>query len=165
MQNIATYTETLATIIYEQSNRMPLWIVDDIVINPDTLKVEAFIVKNSFFKTPMILNSSSVPPWWKDMYVPEYSLKEIKDTVIAKKILEDWIWIIWNKVVNEQWVYIWNVVDMTFSKTTSEWISLIVKKSLFWLIYIWKWIDITKKDIIDIKKDKIIVRDLKFVRG
>lgn len=165
MQKYLSYQNTVWTIVFDENTRIPLWIVDDIIINPDNLKVEAFIIKDSFFKEPRILNTSSIPSWWKDIFVSENSLREIKDTILPKKILESEIWIIWKKVESEQWEKVWIVVDLFYTKTTYQWISIAIKPSFLWLFYIWKQREIQKKDIIDIKKDKIIIRDIRVLKA
>ena len=159
MKNFS-YQDTIGTIVFDQDNRMPLWVVDDLVINPDNLKIESLIIKNSFFKKPKILNTSSIPSWWKDIFVPSYSIKEIEKTIITKTILEKEIWIIWNKVENERWDKIWIVTDLFYTKNTFQWISIFVKPYLLWLIPIWKWREISRKNIIDVNQNKIIIKDV-----
>jgi len=164
MTNIS-YQNAVWTIIFDENNRMPLWIVDDIIINPDNLKVEALIIKSSLFKNSKIINTSSIKSWWKNIYVSSYSLKEIENSIVAKMILEKEIWIIWNKVKDESWKIIWTVTNFFFNKRTFQWISILVKCSFLWLFSFWKWREIWKKDILDIKKENIIVRNLKLVKA
>ena len=160
-----TYWHTIGTIIFDENNRLPLWVVDDLVINPDNLKVESYIVKDSFFKDPKIISTSSIPDWWKDIYTSSYSIKEIDKSIVSKKILEKEIWIIWNSVENEQWKSIWTVVDLQYSKTTYQWLSIIIKQSFFWLFFYWKELEINRENIIDVKKDKIIIKDLALAKA
>ena len=164
MNKFLSYQNVMQTFVFDQDNRMPLWVVDDLIINTNNLKVEAFVVKDSLFKAPKILSTASVPNWWKDIYISAYSLKEIEKTTISKQILEKWIWVIWNKVEDEQWQTLWMVTDLYFSKNTYQWISIMFKPFLMGLIPIWKWREITKKNIIDIKKDKIIIRDVNLAK-
>ncbi len=163
--NTLSYQNAIWTIIFDETTRMPLWIVDDLIINPDTFKVEFLIIKSSFFKTPQIINSSSVKSWWKNIYLSSYSLKEIESNVVAKNILEKEIWIIWNKVIDENWKNIWIVTDFFFNKSTFSWISIFVKSSFYWILYFWKWKEILKKDINDVTKNAIIIKNLKTVKA
>lgn len=163
--NQISYQNAIWTIIFDETNRMPLWIVDDLVINPDTFKIESLIIKNSFFKRSQIINSSSVPSWWKNIYVSSYSIKEIESNIITKNILEKQIWIVWNKVIDETWKNIWTVTDVFFNKTNFEWISILVKPSFLWMFYFWKWREIMKKDIVDVTIDGIVVKNLKLVKA
>lgn len=165
MQKYLLYTDTIWTIVFDENTRIPLWIVDDLIINTDNLKIEAFIVKDSFFREPKVLHTSSVLSWWKDIFVSEHSLRDIKDTIIPKKILENWIWIIWKRVEDEQWEKIWVVVDLSYTNTTYQWISLFIQTSIFWLFYIWKKREIQRKDIIDINKEKIIIKNLRILKA
>ena len=164
MNNIS-YQNAIWTIIFDEENRMPLWMVDDIIINTTTFKVEALIVKNSFFKRSKMINTSSIISWWKDIYASSYSIKDIESSAVVKTILTKQVWIIWNNVEDETWKNMGQVIDFLFTRTTFQWISIIIKQSFFWLFYYWKSLDIGKKDVVDVTKDKIVVKNLKFVKA
>lgn len=165
MPKYLSYQNTVWTIVFDENTRIPLWVVDDIIINPDNLKIEAFIIKDSLFNEPKILNTASVPSWWKNIFVSGNSLREIKDTIVPRKILENWIWVIWKRVEDELWQKVWVVIDLNYTRNTYQWTSLIIKFSLFWLFYIWKQREILKKDIIDIKKEKIIIKNIRILKA
>jgi len=159
-----TYKKTVWTFVFNEDTREPLWVVNDLVINPNNLKIEAFIIKDSFFKDPKILESKSSKRWGKDIFISYNSIKTINDTENIKKILLKEIWIIWNKVLNESWVYIWHVRDLVFNWDNLQWISLVVQKSFFWLFFYWKELLIWTKSVINIKKDWIIIKNINLIK-
>lgn len=150
------YKETIWTFIFEEIEREPLWFVSDLIINPNNLKVEWILFKDSFFKEPKLLEINSLAHWWKDISISEDSIKKIGEIKEIKTILLKEIWIIWKKVSTESWEYIWTVKDFIFNWDNFQWINLVVQKSFFWLFFYWKEILIWKKRVINIEKEIII---------
>lgn len=159
-----SYLNTIGSFVFDELNRMPLWVVDDLIINPDNLKVEAFLIKDGFFTPPKVLSTGSISTFWKDIFVSAYCLKEIEASPVVKNILLRWIWVIYNKVLNEKWDYIGIVKDLMFTRNTFQWISIIVRPYLLGFFPNWPYRDISRKNIIDINKEKIIIKDKSIVK-
>lgn len=165
MKNNKTYWKTIWTFIFDEETREPLWIVDDLVINPNNLSIEALIVKNSFFKSPKILRTEFLNNLlWKDIFINIKKIENIEKTENIKNILLKKVWIIWNKVINESWDYIWHVKDLIFNWETFQWITLVVQKSFLWIFFYWKEFLIWNKSIIKIEKDWILIKDVNLVK-
>ena len=163
MKKIDNYRDSIWKLFLDENSRTPLWVLDDFIINYKDLKIEWFIIKNSFFTDSKVLKSIS--RWWENLFVSEKSIKDLWFYEKVKKLLIEWNSIIWKKVVSETWENLWNVYNFIFSTSSFVWISIVIKKSFFWLFFYWKERIIPKNEILEIKKNEIIINNKELVKA
>lgn len=157
MKNIDNYKKSIWKYFLNESDRFPIWVLDDFVIDSKNLNIEWFIVKDSLFSDAKVVKYSALSRWWENLFISESDLKSLDFYEKIKNILIEWNSIIRKKVFSETGELIWRVFNYVFSTNSFAWISIIVRKSFFGLFFYWSERIISKKDILDINKDWIII--------
>lgn len=164
-KNTDNYRNSVWKLFLDEDARFPLWILDDFVINPKDLKIEWFLIKNSIFWDSKVVKSSFVNRWSEDLFISEKNVKDLWFHEKIKDILIEWNWMIWKKVVTETGEVIWKVYNLVFSNSSFIWLSIVVRKNFFGLFFYWKERIISKKNILDINKDNILVKAVELVKA
>lgn len=150
------YRQTIGLPIISHSGQ-PLSRVREVIINPDTGKIAGFFVMNGQNKViapidivswdnVIIVNDSDDIIESDDVHSIREALK--KDTRIFKK-----------KVFTKSGHALGKVLDFAMNSQFFEITSLVVAKSFFSIAF-WDKKIVSAKDIIEIRPDKIIVKDL-----
>lgn len=164
-KNTDNYRDSIWKLFLDENNRFPIWVLDDFVINSKDLKIEWFLIKDWIFNDSKVIKSSFVSRWSEDLFISKKDIKDLWYYDWIKNILIEWNSVIWKKVVSETWDVIWRVYNLIFSKSSFIWLSIVVRKSFFWLFFYWKERIISKKNILDINKDEIIIKDKALVKA
>jgi len=155
--NIDNYRDSVWKLFLDENDRFPLWILDDFVINSRDLKIEWFLIRDWFFKDSKVVKKTSVDRWSDILYVKRNSIKSLNFFENIKNILIEWNWIIWKKVVSETGESLWRVCNLVFSTSSFIWLSIVVRKNFFGLFFYWKERIVSRKNILDINKNEIVV--------
>lgn len=158
-KNIDNYKNSIWKFFFDEDSRLPLWILDDFVINYKDLKIEWFLIRDWFFNNSRIIKTSLINRRWESLFVSENSIKDLGFYKNIKNLLIEWNSIIWKKVVDETGENIWRVFNLVFSTSSFFWLSIIIRKSFFWLFFYWKERIISKKNILDINQKEIIIKN------
>lgn len=164
-KNTDNYQDSIWRLFLDEDNRFPIWVLDDFVINPKDLKIEWFLIRDWFFNDSRVIKSSFVNRWSEDLFVSKKYIKKLWFYDKIKNILIEWNSIIWKNVVNEAGETIWKVYNLIFSNSSFFWLSIVVKKSFFGLFFYWEEKIISKKNILDINLDAIIIKDKALVKA
>ena len=164
-KNTDNYRDSIWKLFLDENNRFPIWVLDDFVINSKDLKIEWFLIKDWIFNDSKVIKSSFVSRWSEDLFISKKDIKDLWYYDWIKNILIEWNSVIWKKVVSETWDVIWRVYNLIFSKSSFIWLSIVVRKSFFWLFFYWKERIISKKNILDINKNEIIIKDKALVKA
>lgn len=161
IKNTDSFRETIwLKAFFDENTRLPLWVLSDIVIDAKNLKIEWFIVQMSlFWNNSKVVKPSAISRWSGDLFVSESAIKPLDYYDSVKKILIEQNSILRKKVLSESGENIWKVYDFIFSTASFSCLSIVVRKNFFGLFFYWKERIISKKHILDINKDAIIVKD------
>ena len=165
MKNIDNYRNSISKYFLNESDRFPLWVLDDFVIDPKNLNIEWFLLKDWFFGDSKVVKYSAFSRWWENLFISESDVKKLDFYEKIKNILIEWNSIIRKKVFSETGELIWRVFNYVFSTNSFSWISIIVRKSFFWLFFYWSERIISKKDILDVNQDWIIIVNKKLAKA
>jgi len=163
-KNIDNYNNSMWKMFLDEKTRFPLWVLDDFVIDSKNLKIEWFLIRNWFFNELKVIKSFNVNRWSEDLFVSWDSIKELWFYDQIKNILIKWNSVIWKKVVTETWETIWRVYNLIFSNSSFIWLSIVVRKSFFWLFFYWKDRIISKKNILNINLNEVVIRDKSIIK-
>lgn len=110
------YRKILGTHIVHQTEGSVLALVNDIIIHPDTGKVEAFWVKSiSIPIANAILRVDDILEWKKNIYVrDERAITDPADIIRVSEILSRNTFFIGNQVKSESGQYLGKVYDLSF---------------------------------------------------
>lgn len=138
-----------------------LALVRDIIINPDTGKIEAFWVKplNLPVKNAILL-ADSILEWKKNIYInDERELAEADDIIKISEILSRNTQFIQNIAINESEDVLGRVVDVDFDTDKLYLKSIYVEKSILGLFKLSSRI-FSYDSIIKVMPEYILVKDL-----
>jgi len=164
-KNTDSYQNSVWKLFLDENDRFPIGILDDFVINPKNLKIDWFLVRNWFLNDSKIIKASMVNRWWDVLFISSKNIKSLSFYENIKNILIEWNSVIWKKVVSETGESMWRVYDLIFSNSSFVWFSIIVKKSFFGLFFYWKERIVSKKNILDINLEKIVVRNESLIKA
>jgi uncharacterized protein YrrD len=156
------YTKILGTLVFDENGSRPLTSIKNAVVDPSTGKLCAFEVSHGKNK---IIASIDVLKW--DRFIKVHNIDSIidaDDVLLVDRVLKENIKIYKNKVVTKNGDYLGRVFDFTLDSNDFVLKNIYVAKDFWGMIKYDKRI-INKKNIIEILKDKIIVKeDACFVR-
>ena len=130
---IRTYSQIIGTPILSHEDGRAIALLQDVIINPDTGKLEGFWVKP--LTLPMgnaIIQNSSILEWKKNIYInDEREITEPEDIIKISEILEMNTLIIGNRVKNESGDELGSVHDLDFDTEKLYLRNLYTQKAFF----------------------------------
>lgn len=149
------YSQIIGLMILT-SNGETVSLIREIVIDPNTGKVEGFLVG---LKGDKVLLSNDILSFTSSVQIhDEDEIINSHEVIKIKKILEQNTPILKNKVEAENGLYLGKVVDFTINTKMFVLTKIVVAKLLFGIFPYSEKI-IVHNDILEIKKDKIIVKN------
>ena len=130
--------------------------VDDLLIHPDTGKIEGFYVQvpRFLYSETFFLTSVDVVRFGTHVYVSDFeSLCQPDDIVRVQEILEDDRRILWQKIVTESGVKLGRCMDVQFNTESMRCEWLFPRKWGHW------GVALPLSEIVEVQPEKIIVRD------
>lgn len=148
------YTQTIGQPVVTEHGHI-VGRVFDMIINPDTGKIVAFVLGPTGQK---IVSPIDVLAWNSALIInDEESILEPDDIQIVSKIIEKNIHIRGTKVFTKSGEYVGKVGDIAFNTKTFMLTVLLIGKSFLGFYYDKK--NVAHKDIIQITGEKIIIKD------
>lgn len=113
---IKSYQQIIGTPVVRHSDGELLALINDVIINPDTGKIEAFWVKPATIPVSnAVLKSDAITDWKKKVYIQsENEIVEAEDVIRISEILSKNTYFIGNTVKNEAGDFIGTVYDLDF---------------------------------------------------
>ena len=151
----ALFSRSIGLPIVDQHSHLVVGRLSDIIIDTETGKIIAFALLRGQIVVPL-----DIIEWRPDHLVISDMdhIVHADDVVRIQAVLQRHIPVFANRVVTEADEYIGRVVDMVFNTKTFELKNLFVAK--LFLIFKYDHRIISVKNIIEIKKEKIIVKDI-----
>ncbi|PIZ73998.1 hypothetical protein COY07_01195 [Candidatus Peregrinibacteria bacterium CG_4_10_14_0_2_um_filter_43_11] len=162
---IKLYQNNIGTAILRFEDGYPVAFMKDMIVDPDTGKIEAFWVKPTrHFLSYAIIQTQDIVEWKKNIYVKnEDVLVDPVDVIKISNILSQKREVIGNEVRTESGVSLGHVVDIDFDVQYYYLRNLYVQKRLLGLWSYQKRI-LNYETIIEIFPEYILVKDKKQVR-
>lgn len=153
------FTKILQTPIVEHQTGQKLAEVYDLIIDPETGKLEAFWIKqNAFSGNDKILSINDVLEWKIKIYIQDEDVFIAPEEIIKiKSILEKEIPIFMHKVKTLSGTKIGRVIDIFFEPITNQIIQIQTAKFFFGFKYEKRLISYS--EIYEITKEAIILKD------
>lgn len=133
---IAFFSQIIGAPVLSHESGELLALVRDIIINPDTGKIEAFWVKPLTLPIAnAVIKSDSIIEWKKNIYIKdEREIAEASDIIRLSEILSRNAFFIDNCTQNEDGVNLGDVYDLDFDVTKLYLKNIYTQKSflLFW---------------------------------
>lgn len=128
---IKTYRQIIGTPIVRQEDGAILALIQDIIIHPDTGKIEAFWVKALALPIPnAIIQTESILEWKKNIYIKdEREIADPEDIIKVSEILSRNTLFIRNQVKNEAGKIYGKIYDLDFNVDKLYLRNLYVQKS------------------------------------
>ena len=157
---IRDYRKIIGNRVVHHDDGTVLALVQDIVIHPDTGKVEAFWVKPLFFPiSNAILQSGLILEWKKNIYVRDESvIADPADIIKITEILSRNTLFIGNVVKNESGEIVGTVYDLAFDDQKFYLRTLYVQKSFLGFKYSSRMF--SYDNIIKVLPEYILVKDI-----
>ncbi|MBU0667497.1 PRC-barrel domain-containing protein [Patescibacteria group bacterium] len=150
------YRQTIGSPVVTRSGET-LTIVRDIIFDHETGKIVGFLVTKG---KNLAVTPIDILRWNKSIFIHDRNdIVEIEEVVKLHRAVEKNISIYNKKVFTKSGDYTGKVIDYGMHGTFFELTCLIVAKSFLGLIF-WDRKIISAKDIIEVQKDRIIVKDL-----
>ncbi len=151
-----SYSKIIGTSVFNDSTR-PITTVKDLIIDPETGKILAFVVN---INKKLIITPLDVLSWGESIKVHNgESIINANEVLRVENVLKNQIKVMSNKVYTKNDEYLGKVIDFSVDNKSYLLKSLYVAKGILGLLRYQSRI-IPYKDIIEIKKDKIIVKDV-----
>jgi len=151
-----SYSKIIGTSVFNDSTR-PITTVKDLIIDPETGKILAFVVN---INKKLIITPLDVLSWGESIKVHNgEAIINANEVLRVENVLKNQIKVISNKVYTKNDEYLGKVIDFSVDNKSYLLKSLYVAKGILGLLRYQSRI-IPYKDIIEIKKDKIIVKDV-----
>lgn len=153
------YSHILGSSIVRYQDGLVIGKVSDIIIDPDSGKIEALIIQSArFFSQKKILLPQDIIEWKIHIYVHDKDVFALpKDIVRIEKLLKKDIRLIKNRVIAKNKEYLGKVVDFSFSTETFDLHQIFSAKSFLGIHYDKRVI--AANEIIEIKKTHITVKN------
>lgn len=154
------YQNSIGTAIVDFNTGDLLGLVKDFIINSSNGLIEGLWIKPLFATNAdyLVLQKSSIIKWGKSIHIKnESEMGEPEDFLKLRSTLEKNILIIGNRVKNKEGSLIGLVQDLIFNDQTLKVKKILVQKQF--LIFKWSTRIIGANEIIEIKKDCIIIND------
>jgi len=150
------YRQTIGSLVITRSGET-IASIRDIIINHENGKIIGFLVNRG---QNLAITPIDIIRWNKSILVQDDSdIIEIEDVIKLAQAVENNIPIYNKKVFTKNGDYVGKVIDYGMNSTFYELSCLIVAKSFLGII-IWDKKIISAKDIIEVQKNRIIVKDL-----
>ncbi len=150
------YLNTIGKEIIEEKTGKVLAYINDLIFDTENGKIISVLLSNDKF-----LYYNNISDWKVRIYAKSDVLfQDIGDLPDVKKILEDEISILGNTVVDEDGIFLGYCEDIVFDEKMGILNSIIVRKYFLAIIPLKKKI-ISSSEIIEIKKEGIIVKNTK----
>lgn len=131
--------------------------VRDVLLNTDTGKVMGFFVMGGATK---VITPTDILEWDDALVIHDQDdIVETEEVINVQKAIEKNMKIMKKNVYVKSGEYIGKVLDFGINDQFYELTAIIVAKSFLGLV-LWDRKIISAKDIIEVKKDRIIVKDL-----
>ena len=157
---IKDYKSIIGIPILNFNDGNPLAILKDVIIDPDTGKIEAFWVKPlTIFASNAVIQSQDIVEWKKNIYIKNDSvITDPADIIKISDILSKATYIIENRVQNEEGELYGKVYNIDFDTKTYYLKQIYVQQSILGLINFSKRI-FPFDSIIEVLPEVIIVSD------
>lgn len=150
------YTQTVGSPVLTASGMIAGKIIE-IVIEPETGAVTGFLLAP---RGQQVVSPSDIIFWQDNLFIQdEDDILETHEIIKVKEILNKGIPIMRNKVYTKKGVFIGKVYDIGLNPKLFVMTKLAVAKNIFGLFPFDEKI-IAHGDILEIKKDRIIIKDL-----
>ena len=151
-----SYSKIIGTPIFNDNTR-PLTTVRDLIIDPATGKILAFVVN---INKKLIVTPLDVLSWGENIKVHNGdAIIDANEVLRVENVLKNQIKVLSNKVYTKNGEYLGKVIDYSVDNKSYLLKNLFISKGFLGLIRYQSRI-IPYKDIIEIKRDKIIIRDI-----
>ena len=157
---IQTYSQIVGTFVIREEDGQILALIQDIIINPDTGKIEAFWVKPAALPfSNAIIKSESIIKWGKKIHVQsENDIAEAEDVIKISEILSQNIYFIGNIAQNEAGEVLGKIYDLDFD-TKKMYLRQIYSEKRF-LIFSYNQRIFSYDAILKVTPDHILVKDI-----
>ncbi|MBU0577321.1 PRC-barrel domain-containing protein [Patescibacteria group bacterium] len=157
---INDYKSIIGTPILDFDDGNPLAMLKDVIIDPDTGKIEAFWVKPlTILASDAVIQSQDIVEWKKNIYVKDDSvIADPADIIRISDILSRATYIIGNRVQNEEGEFYGRVYNIDFDTETFYLKQIYVEKSILGLISLGRRI-FSFDSIVEVLPGSIIVKD------
>ncbi len=151
-----SYSKIIGTAVFNDGLR-PITTVKDLIIDPETAKILAFVVN---INKKLIIAPLDILSWEESIKVHNGEvIIEATEVLRIENVLNSQITVLNNKVYTKNGEYLGKVIDFSVDDQSYLLKSLYVAKGILGLLRYQSRI-ISYKDIIEIKKDKIIVKEV-----
>lgn len=160
MQRI--FTHVLGNSVVRYQDGVHLAKVQDVLINPNSGKIEALFVRTEgILSTRKVLLPQDIVEWKLNVYVhDDKAFADPNEVVRVEKLIKKNIPIFGNRVETKDGEYLGKVADFGFDTKVMQLLNLYVVKSFMYFFSIERRV-IPYKEIVEITKDKIIVKKSK----
>lgn len=154
------YQKIIGTHIIHQTEGAVLAVVSDIIIHPDTGKVEAFWVKSvSVPIANAIVRVDDILEWKKNIYVrDERAIVDPADIIKISDTLSRNTFFIGNRVKNKAGEYLGRVYDLSFDDKNFSIKQIFTQKTF--LLFAFESRIFSYKSIIEVLPEYITVKDI-----
>jgi len=134
---IRSYRQIVGNPILSHEDGVLLALIQDVIIHPDTGKIEAFWVKPLTLPIKnAVLQSSSILEWKKNIYIKdEREIAEPEDIIKISEIFSRNTFFVGNQVKNESEEFLGKVCDLDFDTKKFYLKNLYTQKSFFGFRY------------------------------
>ncbi len=148
------YSKIIGSFVYNEA-LMPFAVVKNVLVDPETGKLSAFKVSGGPDKVIIPIDILR----WKEVLIVEGadSIVDSSDIVAVDRVLKSGIKIYKNNVVAKTGEYVGRVYNFTLDSDSFALKNLYVAKS-FWGIFKCDKRIISSKEIVEILKDKIVIK-------
>ncbi|MBU1017980.1 hypothetical protein KKA33_03040 [Patescibacteria group bacterium] len=157
---IRTHSQIIGNPVLREEDGEPVALLQDMIIHPDTGKIEGFWVKPLMLPVNnAVIPSESILEWKKNVYIKdEREIAEPEDIIKITEILSRDILFTGNQVKNEAGVTIGRVFDLDFDTEKLYLRNLYTEKSF--LVFKYNQRIFNYDTIIQVTPDYIVVQEL-----
>ncbi|MBN2096431.1 hypothetical protein JW752_03470 [Candidatus Peregrinibacteria bacterium] len=157
---IRTYSQIIGNPVLREGDGEPAALLQDIIIHPDTGKIEGFWVKSLILPVNnAVIPSESILEWKKNVYIKdEREIAEPGDIIKITEILSRDTLFMGNQVKNEAGLYLGHVFDLDFDTEKLYLRNMYTQKSFFIFKYDQRLFNYDT--IIQVTPDYIVVQEL-----
>ena len=157
---IKNYQSIIGTRIVRQQDRFLVGLIKDIIINPDTGKVEGFWLKS--ITNPLgdkVLQTQDILEWKNNIYIhDEHIISDPNDLLRIVDVLERETFVVENHVIGESDISYGSVYDLDFETDIYQINNIYCHKTIFGLFSHARSV-FSYKNIVEILPEKILVKD------
>lgn len=155
------FSEIIGTPVLGQSDGQPLALISDIIIHPDTGKIEAFWVKPLTIPIAnAVIKSDSILEWKKNVYIKDdREITEVDDIIRISEIIARNTFFVGNQVQNESNEYIGYAYDLAFD-TDKLYLNNIYTQKSFLFFFKYNQRAFSFDSILKVIPEYILVKDV-----